>query len=55
VGLFGALVRTAVNVVKLPVALPIAIARDTVNVLCADETREVRRVVRELKEDAEDR
>lgn len=54
-GLFGALVRTAVNVVKLPVSLPVAVARDTINVMCADETREVRRVVRELKEDAEDR
>lgn len=53
--LFGAIVKTAVNVVKLPVSLPIAVAKDAV--MFMDPDREIgsstKQVVREIKEDAD--
>ena len=51
-GLFGALVRTVVNVVALPVTLPIAAVRDTLDVMGGESPREVRRVVKQLKDEA---
>ena len=54
--LFGAIVRTAVNVAKLPVSLPVAIVKDAGDFMDGeqDTSRNVRAVVREIKEDAED-
>lgn len=52
-GFFGAFVRTTVNLVKLPVALPVAVAKDTLRIMTGDETREVKKVVKELKDESD--
>lgn len=52
--LFGQIIRTAVNVVKLPVCLPVAVAKDTLDVLCGEEAEHTAKVVKELKRDAEE-
>jgi hypothetical protein len=52
--LFGALVRTAVNVVTLPVKIPIALAKDAGDILACDRPRNnTGKVLRELKDEAE--
>lgn len=52
---FGALVKTVVNVVKLPIELPVAVAKDVIDyALCEEgETSNTKKVIDELKEDAE--
>jgi len=55
VSIFGALVKTVVNVVKLPIELPVAIAKDIVETMatCELETSNTNAVIKEIKEDAE--
>ena len=56
--LFGAIVRTTVNIVKLPVCLPIAVTKDVVTSVadvgvgeCVGKSTKA--LIREIKEDAE--
>ena len=54
--LFGALVKTAVNVVKLPIALPMAVIKDAKHAVeepLDAGAHEIRKVIRELKDDAD--
>ena len=55
--LFGAVVRTTVNLVKLPVSLPLAVAKDTLEAMSGEDSGavETKKVVRELKDDASPR
>lgn len=53
-GLFGAFVRTAVNVVALPVTLPVAIAKDVMEVMTGDEPENTRETIEALKRDADE-
>ena len=53
-GLFGALVRTAVNVVTLPVTLPLAIAKDTRDLMLGDDPENTSDLIREIKDDADE-
>ena len=52
--LFGCVIRTAVNVVKLPVSLPLAVAKDVIEEMGGDDSGavETRKVIQELKDDA---
>lgn len=52
-GLFKALIRTTVNVVKLPVMLPVAIAKDLIDYSLADEPTATKELIEELKEEAD--
>ncbi|KKL87377.1 hypothetical protein LCGC14_1935270, partial [marine sediment metagenome] len=36
--LFGAVVRTTVNLVKLPVSLPLAVAKDTLEAMSGEDS-----------------
>ncbi len=51
--LFGAIVRTVVNVVKLPVELPVAILKDFGDYSYGHEPSNVKEVIAELKREAE--
>lgn len=53
--IFGAIVKTVVNVVKLPIELPVAVVRDAVESMadCELHTEHTNAVVEEIKEDAE--
>ena len=58
-GLFGAFVRTAVNVLALPVTLPVAVAKGAVKVMEGDPTpgaatESLREVVDRLKREADE-
>lgn len=53
-GLFGAIVKTVVNVVKLPVTLPVAVVKDTFDHMDGNRATNVREVIDEIKRDAED-
>lgn len=52
--LFGAVVRTTVNLVKLPISLPLAVAKDAIEEMGGDDSgaAETRKVIQELKDDA---
>ena len=51
---FAQLVRTAVNVAKLPIVLPVAMLKDAAESAgeCELDTTETRKVLQELKDDA---
>ena len=52
--LFGAIVRTVVNVVTLPVKLPIAVLKDAVDFMDGEvNLTNVSDVIEEIKDDAE--
>lgn len=54
--LFGAIVKTAVNVVKLPISLPVAAIKDAKHAVEEPQdagAHELRALVREIKEDAD--
>lgn len=52
--LFGAITSVIIDIVKLPVELPLAIAKDTIETLasCELSTEKTREVIEEIKEDA---
>lgn len=54
--LFGQLVRTAVNVAKLPVTLPVAMIRDGIETMaeCEGTAEKTKAVLKELKDDAKE-
>jgi len=53
--LFSAIVKTVVNVVKLPVELPVAVAKDVIEVMATGDCEPyyTKKVIDELKEDSE--
>lgn len=55
-GLFDALIRTAVNVATLPVKLPVAVVKDVLTLggeLTDEGESATKKVIRQLKEEAE--
>lgn len=54
--LFGAFVRTVVNVATLPVTLPLAVAKDAVEVMADGDVsgRNLRGLVQAIKREAEE-
>lgn len=54
--IFGALVRTVVNVAVLPVTLPVAVVKDVVQSMEGDRIGDnTKRLVKEIKDDASER
>lgn len=53
--IFGAIVKTVVNVVKLPVELPVAVVKDAIETMatCELDTTNTQAVIEEIKEDAD--
>ncbi len=53
-GLFGAIVRTAVNVVTLPVTLPVAVAKDALDYMEARPAENTEQLVQKIKDEADE-
>jgi hypothetical protein len=53
-GLFDAIVRTCVNVVKLPIELSVAVLKDVVEVMASGDCEPVntKEAIKELKEES---
>ncbi len=52
--LFGQIIRTVVNVATLPVKLPVAIVKDSLDFMDAKTPRNTSKLIEQIKDDAKE-